>query len=34
VESLALADQDVAPAIDWAEAARRQQAVDDGRLRP
>lgn len=27
--SLQLEDAEVAPAIDWAEAARRQQAVDD-----
>ncbi len=27
-ESLALSDSDVAPAIDWAEARRRQDAVD------
>lgn len=27
-ESLALADQEVAPDIDWAEAQRRQDAVD------
>lgn len=27
--SLQLADDDVAPTIDWAEAQRRQQAVDD-----
>jgi hypothetical protein len=27
--SLALADEDVAPAIDWREAARRQNAADD-----
>jgi hypothetical protein len=30
--SLALADDDVAPQIDWAEALRRQQAVDRGDL--
>lgn len=29
-ESLMLADQDVAPEIDWAEARRRQDAVDKG----
>jgi hypothetical protein len=29
--SLALADRDVAPAIDWADAARRIDAVDRGR---
>ncbi|MEP6689874.1 MAG: hypothetical protein ABJD07_01890 [Gemmatimonadaceae bacterium] len=29
-ESLALADNDVAPSIDWAEALRRQEAVDRG----
>jgi hypothetical protein len=28
-ESLLLSDVDVAPAIDWAEARRRQNAVDD-----
>jgi hypothetical protein len=28
MESLALADQDVAPDVDWAEALRRQDAVD------
>ncbi|MEO5813791.1 MAG: hypothetical protein ABIT20_00790 [Gemmatimonadaceae bacterium] len=28
-ESLQLSDVDVAPAIDWAEARRRQNAVDD-----
>jgi hypothetical protein len=27
-ESLRLADEDVAPAIDWSEARRRQDAVD------
>ena len=32
VASLALADQEVAPVIDWNEAMRRQQAVDDQRL--
>jgi DNA-binding transcriptional regulator YdaS (Cro superfamily) len=26
--SLELSDEDVAPAIDWAEAQRRQDAVD------
>ena len=30
-ESLALADREVAPAIDWAEAARRVAQVDAGR---
>lgn len=30
-ESLALADAEVAPTIDWAEAARRVDAVDQGR---
>jgi hypothetical protein len=34
VASLALADQEVAPVIDWNEAMRRQQAVDDQQLRP
>jgi hypothetical protein len=34
VASLALADQEVASTIDWNEAMRRQQAVDDQRLRP
>jgi hypothetical protein len=29
-ESLLLADQDVAPAIDWSEAMRRQAAIDSG----
>lgn len=29
-ESLALSDDDVAPAVDWAEAARRVAAVDAG----
>jgi hypothetical protein len=33
VESLGLADQDVAPVIDWAEAMRRQDAVDRAALR-
>ena len=28
-ESLDLADEDVAPTVDWAEAQRRQQAIDD-----
>ncbi len=28
IASLALADEDVAPAVDWAEAQRRQDAVD------
>jgi hypothetical protein len=28
VESLALADQEVAPAIDWSEALRRQDEID------
>ena len=28
LESLALADHDVAPAIDWAEAQRRQDEID------
>lgn len=28
LESLALADQDVAPAIDWSEALRRQNEID------
>ena len=32
--SLELADAEVAPAIDWNEAMRRQQAVDDQRLQP
>ena len=30
VASLELEDEEVAPAIDWAEAMRRQQAVDAG----
>jgi hypothetical protein len=30
IASLALADQDVAPAVDWAEAARRVAQVDRG----
>lgn len=34
VASLELADAEVAPAIDWSEAMRRQQAVDDQRLQP
>ena len=29
VASLELVDEDVAPTIDWAEAQRRQQAIDD-----
>lgn len=32
--SLELSDREVAPTIDWAEAMRRQQAVDDGRIQP
>jgi hypothetical protein len=32
--SLELADAEVAPSIDWNEAMRRQQAVDDQRLQP
>ena len=32
--SLELSDRDVAPVIDWAEAMRRQQAVDDRRIQP
>ena len=28
-ESLELSDADVAPTIDWAEARRRQNAIDD-----
>jgi len=32
VRSADLADQEVAPTIDWNEAMRRQQAVDDQRL--
>jgi len=28
IASLELSDQDVAPRIDWAEAQRRQEAVD------
>lgn len=32
VMSLALGDADVAPEIDWAEAARRQASVDAGQL--
>jgi hypothetical protein len=28
IASLELSDQDVAPQIDWAEAQRRQDAVD------
>jgi hypothetical protein len=31
-DSLALADQDVAPTIDWAEAMRRQNAIDRAAL--
>jgi hypothetical protein len=34
VASLELADAEVAPTIDWNEAMRRQQAVDDQRLQP
>lgn len=34
VASLELADTEVAPNIDWNEAMRRQQAVDDQRLQP
>ena len=34
VASLQLADAEVAPSIDWNEAMRRQQAVDDQRLQP
>ena len=34
VASLGLADAEVAPVIDWNEAMRRQQAVDDQRLQP
>jgi hypothetical protein len=34
VASLGLADAEVAPAIDWNEAMRRQRAVDDQRLQP
>ncbi|HET6779518.1 MAG TPA: hypothetical protein VFH26_11550 [Gemmatimonadales bacterium] len=30
--ALAMADQDVAPAVDWVEASRRVQAVDRGAL--
>ena len=30
-ESLMLADEDVAPEIDWAEAMRRQNEIDSGR---
>lgn len=33
-ESLELSDQDVAPEIDWAEAQRRQEAVDRARSGP
>jgi hypothetical protein len=32
-ESLALADDDVAPEIDWQEAMRRQNALDEGHHR-
>jgi hypothetical protein len=32
VASLALEDEGVAPEIDWAEALRRQEAVDRGEL--
>ncbi|HEY2067604.1 MAG TPA: hypothetical protein VGG84_16740, partial [Gemmatimonadaceae bacterium] len=31
-ESLELSDQEVAPEIDWAEAQRRQEAVDRGAI--
>lgn len=31
VASLALADQEVAPSIDWTEAMRRQRAIDEAR---
>jgi hypothetical protein len=34
IASLELADAEVAPNIDWNEAMRRQQAVDDQRLQP
>ena len=34
VASLQLADAEVAPVIDWNEALRRQQAVDDLRIQP
>ena len=34
VASLALEDEGVAPEIDWAEALRRQEAVDRGELGP
>jgi len=34
LENLELADAEVAPSIDWNEAMRRQQAVDDQRLQP
>ena len=34
VASLQLADAEVAPVIDWNEAMRRQQAVDDLRIQP
>lgn len=33
VESLQLADSEVAPEIDWAEAQRRQQIIDDAARR-
>jgi hypothetical protein len=33
LESLQLEDGDVAPTIDWAEAQRRQQAIDDAALK-
>jgi hypothetical protein len=33
LDSLQLADSDVAPTIDWAEAQRRQQAIDDAARR-
>jgi hypothetical protein len=33
-DSLALSDQDVAPAIDWEEALRRQSAIDEAASRP
>lgn len=32
--SLELSDREVAPTIDWVEAMRRQQAVDDQRIQP
>jgi hypothetical protein len=31
--SLELSDQDVAPVIDWAEAQRRQDAIDEAARR-